>query len=115
MLSVSWFTSTRRRSSTIEVGSFFFEPLQLDLQSANLLVQICKQGFAVFLLAVIRLREYPLDVPQQLAFPLTDQVAMYGKLAGQLTHRLIAADCCQSHAGFERRIISLPTPSLDHH
>jgi hypothetical protein len=70
MLKAGWSESINRRNSVIELGSFFFKPLQLDLQPTNLLVQVVQQGLAIFSLAIVRFRKDKLDIGQQLAFPL---------------------------------------------
>src|SRR5208337_4700944 len=107
MLRTGWSESINRRNSVIELGSFFFEPLQLDLQPADLLVQVVQQGLAIFSLAIVRFRKNKLDIGQKLALPLAHQVAMHSVLAGQLADRLVPSHCRQSHLRLERRIISL--------
>ena len=106
--------SINRRNSVIELGSFFFEPLQLDLQPADLLVQVVQQGLAIFPLAIVRFRKDKFDIGQKLTLPLAHQVAMHGVLARQFADRLVTTNCCQGHLRLECRIISLPTPSLRH-
>src|SRR5208282_2639034 len=114
MLRAGWPESINCRSSVIELGSFFFEPLQLDLQPADLLVQVVQQGLAILPLAIVRLSKDKLDIGQKLALPLAHQVAMHGVLARQLADRLVASHRRQCHLRLEGRIISLTTPSLCH-
>ena len=97
MLRTEWFESINRRNSVIELGSFFFKPLQLDLQPADLLVQVVQQGLAIFPFSVVCFRKDNLDIGQQLPLPLAHQVAMHGVLARQLADRLVTSNCCQRH------------------
>src|SRR5208337_589461 len=114
MLRAGWSASINRRNSVIELGSFFFEPLQLDLQPADLLVQVVQKGLAIFPLAIVRFRKDQLDIGQKLALPLAHQVAMHSVLARQFADRLVTSHRRQGHLRLERRIISLTTPSLRH-
>ena len=45
MLNCWWVGSTSCRSTSAELGSFFFEPLQLHLQTPDLFVQLGDLGF----------------------------------------------------------------------
>ena len=114
MLSAGWAASIKLRNSVIELGSFFFEPLQLDLQPADLLVKVIQQGLTILPLAIISFRKDKLDIGQKLPLPLAHQVAMHGVLARQLADRLVSSNCCQRHLRLERRIITLTTPSFRH-
>src|SRR4051812_7423629 len=105
MLSTRWSESISRRSSVIELGSFFFKPLQLDLQPPDLLVQVVQKRLAIFPLTIVRFRKDKLDIGQKLPLPLAHQVAMHGVLARQLADRLVTAYRRQGHLRLERRIV----------
>src|SRR5882672_8430797 len=89
----------RRRSSTVELANFFFEPLQLHLQPADLLVE--------FLLAFLRLRGVRLageHLGQPLRgflLPLADLDWMHAMPGGDRVNRLDALQGIKSNLGFE--------------
>src|SRR5688500_13540932 len=102
------------RRSAAELGSFFFEPVQLHVQLADLTVQLLDHRLVILLSVVLRLLKHPRNVRQQPPFPLTDQIAMHAKLACQLAQRLIVLQRGQCNPRLERGFIPLPHALLAH-
>ncbi len=81
---------------------FFFEPLQLHLQAAYLLEQLCLFGLAFFLvLALAAPCEQLTGTIQQLPLPLTDLDGVDGVISGDLLDRLAATDRFHGDSGLE--------------
>src|SRR5205814_9625668 len=74
--------STNARRASAEVGSFFFEPLQLHLEPTDLLVEF---GHLLLLLPALlgRPLEQRLGAVEQAPLPLMHLRGMDAKLAGQ--------------------------------
>ena len=101
MLRFAWSRSIRVRCTSTELGSFFFQPLQLHLQPADLLVQF---GFPHRLLALAvgrAVAEHRRPLSQQLFLPSADLVGMDVVLPGDLIDRLGSFDRFQGHREFE--------------
>src|SRR5271154_3375743 len=68
MLSVS----TRGRLRSAEAGSFFFQPLDLHLEPADLLVEFGLDRLALVVVAAASVAEQGFDAVQELLLPVTD-------------------------------------------
>src|SRR4029077_2750270 len=93
--------------------SFFFEPFQLHLQSADLFVQL---GDRTFVLTPRTLRSSPLaehsrSAIQQLPFPLMNLRRVNSVHRCQLAHRFQLLHRRQRHLRLERRRVDFPCPS----
>ncbi len=87
MLNSGWPTSTRARWASTEAGSFFFEPIQLHFESADLLEKLGLDGLVVFGSGLAAVAEEVLGASQELLLPGVDQGGVDGVLAGQLVDR----------------------------
>ena len=95
----------------VEWGSFFFQPLQLHLQAADLLVQLCLQDFLLASPLPTMVREQ-FGQSQQLTLPLTDLRRMDPIVRRQLVHRPALLHRCQRHYGFA---LGTMLPALHRH
>src|SRR5262245_38973026 len=100
MLSWGWPGSIQRRLSGAELGSFFFEELQLDLQPANLLVEVGRIDRLDRLGAVAF--EHDGRLLDQAALPLVNLGGMNLKTLGQLADGLPLLHGLESHSRLER-------------
>src|ERR1700679_289150 len=105
MLISAWPRSTRTRRSSVEDPSFFFEPVQLDFQSANLFVERI-----VACLDRRTLPRPPIHKKLRQLFhrgfpPLRDLDGMHLELRAQLAQRLLTPDRFDRHPRFESRTI----------
>src|SRR5271154_5084678 len=112
MLSSGWFASMHARFSSTELANFFFEPVQLHLQFADLLVQHGFPRLVIDLASCTIPAERCLRVRQQLLLPLAHLRRMDIERAGQLGHGPISLERRQSHLGLER--ITMPLPLGSH-
>ena len=108
MLRVGWPPSISDRLCSCEDGSFFFEPLQLHLQPADLLEQLGLAGLGVRRGSPGRAAEDPLGTGQQLLLSAVDQRRMDLELPGQLVGRAIPLEGGQGDPGLECRRVDLP-------
>src|ERR1700730_15292500 len=107
MLNCRWLASIKRRRASIPLGNFFFEPLQLHLEPADLLVQLGHlrlrfppgPPFA-------RSREQRLQAVQGLPLPRVNLRGMNSKTTRQLTDRVSLFDRRQRHLGFEASTVN---------
>src|SRR5206468_2800836 len=105
---------THGRRSATKLGSFFFEPVQLHVQLADLTVQLLDHRLMVVLRLVLRLLKHPGNVREQPPLPLADQIAMHAKLTRQLAQRLVVLQRGQGDPRLERGFIPLPHALLAH-
>ena len=91
-----------RSSRASEQLRFFFEPLQLHLQLADLLEQLSLLGLTLLLvLALLAAGEQLAGAIQQLPLPLTDLDGVDGVIGGDLLDRLAATDRLHGDLGLE--------------
>src|SRR5919202_6177093 len=98
--------SIRPRVVASEQSSLFFEPVQLDLQLADLLGQGRLQALALVLRWRRAGRKELGETLQRRLFPLGDHMGMDPKLGRQLIDRQVALDGLQSHPGLKFRTIA---------
>ena len=112
MLSRGCAGSIRPRLASVDHSSCFFEPVQLDLELANLLVQLCLQGF----LSVLLLPKLGCEEAGPLAFSMLLPRGNLGRMdpifARQLVEGLLPFERFERHAGLEFCTVPL---SLCHH
>ena len=86
----------------VRAAEIFFEPLQLHLQAAYLLKQLCLFGLAFFLvLALAAPCEQLTGTIQKLTLPLTDLNRVDGMISGDLLDRLAATDRLHGDSGLK--------------
>src|ERR1700686_4597511 len=107
MLNSECSASSQRRRSATELGSFFFEPLDFHLQSANLSVQLVLINRFLRLVAPTAILKQFRGTVQKALTPAPNLRRMHSKLARQLGQRLVPLNRCQGHLGFE------PCPLLE--
>src|ERR1017187_9177546 len=91
----------RRRSSTLELASFFFEPFELHLQAADLLVELLLSLLGS-LCVVVRLAGKDLGKPLgYLLLPLAHLHRMDLVLGGYRVNRLDALQGFKADTGFQ--------------
>src|SRR5579862_1576160 len=108
MLNCACCASTSCRRDSIELDSFFFEPLQLHLQPTDLLVQF---GHLVLIVArwLARSGKDLGSAVQQPTLPLVNLCRMHTELTRQFTHCAHLLYRGQRHLGHETRVmLSLP-------
>src|SRR6266446_9757780 len=111
MLNSGWPTSTSARCASTEAGHFFFEPVQLHFEPADLLVELGLDGLVVLGSGLATVAEQVLGAGQELLLPGVDQGGVDGVLAGQLVDRLVPLEGRQGHLRLEHRCVSLPLTS----
>src|SRR5581483_9239444 len=72
MLNSECHVSIRVRFWSTALGRFFFQPLDLHLEAADLLVELGLDGLAVLLLAFPSVTEKGVDAVEELLLPLAD-------------------------------------------
>jgi hypothetical protein len=83
-------------------AEIFFEPLQLHMQAAYLLEELCLFGVAFFLvLGLAAPCEQLTSTIQKLPLPLTDLDGLDGVISGDLLDRLAATDRLHGDSGLE--------------
>src|SRR5207248_10390633 len=107
-LSSAWPGSTSARKASAEVGSFFFHPLQLHLESADLLVQLRLHDLGVHRRNLAAVGEHLLRSCKQMLLPAVNQRRMDAELAGQFVDRPIALEGRQGDLRLEGRRVRLP-------
>jgi hypothetical protein len=80
------------RRASIGSVSFFFQPLQIHLESSDLLIEFGLEGFVLSQLLGGRRTKNRGSLVQQLTFPLANLARMHSMLAGELIYRLIVLD-----------------------
>ena len=91
-----------------EDGSFFFEPLQLHLEPADLLEQLGLAGLGVRRGRLGRAPEDALRPGQELLLPAVDERRVDAVVPGQLVDRPVPLEGGQGDLGLERRRMDLP-------
>src|SRR6185295_18109926 len=104
-----WSVSINRRLASGELGRFFFQPLDLHLQAADLLEELLLVG-GLLVTPRAAVLEQPGRLREQLLLPGRDLAGMHARIAGQLGRRLVPSDRRQSHLGLERRPKHTPLP-----
>src|SRR5262245_46559219 len=107
-LSWGWSASIRGRSRSGHRSDFFFEPLQLHLEAADLLEQLGLLGLGVGRGRLAAVGEDLVRPGQELLLPGVDQGRVDPILARQLVDRLVALDGGQGHLRFEGRRVLFP-------
>jgi len=89
--------------TSIVPGSFFFQPLQLNLEPPDLLVEVRLKRLLLALLAATPsvAGEKPCTSFQQLTLPCADLVGMHFIFTGELTRRLLTLGGFQRNLEFE--------------
>ncbi len=108
MLIWVWAGSIKRRLASAGKSSFFFEPIQLDLEWSDLLVQLGLQSLVSLLLLPRARRQEPRSLSLQLPFPLDDLRRMDPMLAGKLVEGFLPFQRFERHTGFEFCTVALP-------
>jgi len=91
-----------RSSRASEQLRFFFEPLQLHLELADLLEQLSLLGLTLLLvLALLAAGEQLAGAIQKLPLPLADLDGVDGVISGDLLDRLAATDRLHGDLGLE--------------
>src|SRR5579872_6526658 len=97
----------RRRFSSTEASHFFFQPVQLDLQLPDLLVEVVGERFLLLVLFDPLVREDGGQAFEELTLPLHQQVRMHLGVAGDLVERALALDHFQGQLGLEFRRVTV--------
>jgi len=92
------------RLNSIESGSFFFQPAQLHLEPADLLVQLGDQGVLLLGIAAASVGEQLRRALQQPFFPLPDLRRMDAKGRDQLARRAVSPHRRQRHLRLHARL-----------
>src|SRR5690348_423673 len=92
MLSAPWPTSTSARRASTAAGHFFFHPVQLHLEPADLLVELGLQGLMIDRRGLAAVAEEVGGAGEELLLPAMDQGGMDAVLAGQLVDGLVPLD-----------------------
>jgi len=82
-----------------ELQRFFFKPIQLYFQLANLSVKLLNELLLLLILLFSPVSENIRNGCQKLLFPSADLIGMNPIEAGQLSQRLLLLDRFQSHFG----------------
>ena len=90
-----------------EQASFFFEPVEFDLELPNLLVQLGFEGVLVLGETGAALREDVGQFRQRLFLPLRHLIGMHPVVGGNLVNRLLPFDRLQSDPRFQLGAIGL--------
>src|ERR1017187_7035935 len=101
----AWLRSTSVRISSIEHPDFFFEPVQLHLQTSDLFVERVAVGFSVPVLALPSVHEQLRQLLQCRFPPLRDLDGMHLELRSQLAERLLAPDRLDRHPRLKLRTV----------
>src|SRR5437763_10313139 len=109
MVSSGWLSSTSARLASTEAGRFFFRPVQLHLEPADLGVELGLQGLVVDRggLTLVRLAEQVVGVLEHGLLPAVDQRGVDLELRGQLVDGLITLQRRQGDLRLELSRISL--------
>src|SRR2546423_2482125 len=108
MLNSGWPTSVSARWASTEAGSFFFDPVQLHFEPADLLIELGLHGLVILGSRLAAVAEQLLGAGQELLLPGVDQGGVDAVLAGQFVDRPVPLEGRQSHLSLERRCMSLP-------
>src|SRR5436190_97568 len=106
--------SSSKRNSSAELAGFFFEPLQIHLQAAYLLVELAFLGLVrPASLALARRLENLLGAFEQTLLPTVNHRRMNPELTRQLLDRLPLLHRRQGDLRLERGAMTLPFPTHD--
>src|SRR5215217_9231074 len=86
--------------SPVEQASFFFQPVELKFELADLLIELSLVLFLVLLVLAPSVREHLGQLLQKPLFPLDEKVRMDAVLAGNFVDGPLTLDDLQSQAGF---------------
>src|SRR5437868_15474328 len=98
------------RFTSTETGSFFFEPLQLHLEPANLLIQLRLHCLGIDRSRLGTIAKDALSSCEQLLLPAMDQRRMQVEFARQLVDCPIFLHSSHGHLGLEGCRIALTLP-----
>src|SRR4029453_13087281 len=107
-LNCGWSASTRGRSRSGDRSDFFFEPLQLHFEPADLLEQFGLLGLGAGRGRLAAVAEDLVGPGEQLLLPGVDQGRVDPVLAGQLVDGPVSLEGGQGHLGLERRRVLFP-------
>src|SRR3954452_9282996 len=108
MLRFGCSNSTRSLRSSAEAGNFFFDPLELHLEPADLLVQLGLTGLGVGRGRLGRALEDPGRPDEQLLLPGVNQRRVDAVMTRQLVDRAVALVRGQGDLGLEGPPMDLP-------
>src|SRR3982751_5079129 len=100
--------STKGLRSSAEGGNFFFDPLELHLEPADLLVQLGLTGLGVRRGRLCRALKDPGRSGEQLLLPGVDQRRVDAVMTRQLVDSAVALVRGQSDLGLEGPPVDLP-------
>ncbi len=100
--------SINNRLALTGLSSFFFQPLQIHFEAANLFVKCYFLGGKVLLSPTRFCLKYPAAVGQEFLLPLADLCWMNFKVAGDLVASLLIFRRFQRHLEFEFCRVLLP-------
>src|SRR5262249_22638706 len=98
---------------SLEAGDFFFQPLELHLEPADLLVELGLDRLALVAIAAAAVAEERLDAVEELLLPLADLDRVDLIRRGELRQGLGLLGGLESDLGLEARRVSLPGPLHD--
>lgn len=101
MLSCVWPGSIKARLASREVANFFFQPVKLDFELSNLLVEFSLQGFMFALVMVAIGTKKPWQLIVEVLFPLANLRGMDAKATREFIDRLVTFERLEGHPGFE--------------
>ncbi len=97
--------------SSTEKLRFFFEPVQLDFQLANLLVQLRDKILPLLVFFPSAIGKDPGKLLQELLSPLSDLIPMHSNFTGQLGDRLFSFHGLQGYLGLKGCPVGSLNPS----
>jgi hypothetical protein len=86
----------------------FFQPVQLDFELSNLLVQLRLQRLMVQLALFTSRRENLRPFGLEVLFPLVNLCGMHPKMTDQLVDRFVPFEGFERHSGFEFCTVVVP-------
>ena len=89
-------------------SEIFFQPIQLYLELADLLIKLQQKFFPIPILFLPTVREEMRKLFEKLLSPLANLVGMDSKLTGQLGKGLFSSQSLQGNLSLESRIMSSP-------
>src|SRR5215207_9016295 len=113
MLNCSLLGSTSSRLRSTEAGNPFFQPLDLHVEPADLLVQLGLHGLPLLALALAAVAEQALDPVEELLLPLADLDGMDLVRLGELGDGLGLLGGLQGDLGLEGGRVALACAGHD--
>src|SRR5215213_222483 len=107
MLNLGWFGSIRDRLWSDAAGRFFFQPLDLHLEAADLLVELGLDGLSVLAFVLPPVAEEGIDAVKELLLPLADLDGMDLERLRQLGDGLGLLGGLQGDLGLEGGRVAL--------